>query len=168
MRTFFLKLAALVSCLALPVHAADLATPEGEVVLTVSGAITGGNADDKAIFDMAMLEDMTTITFETTTLWTEGKTTFTGAPLAEILTQLGVEAGTIRASAINDYTVEIPVDTITPEAPILAYAQNGEKMSRRQKGPLWVIYPFDSDAAFRTEVVYSRSIWQLDRLEVVN
>jgi len=37
----------------------------------------------------------------------------------------------------------------------------------REKGPLWVIYPYDSDAKFRTEVIYSRSIWQLDRLAIV-
>jgi len=40
-------------------------------------------------------------------------------------------------------------------------------MSVREKGPLWVIYPYDSDAKFRTEVIYSRSIWQLDRLAIV-
>jgi hypothetical protein len=44
---------------------------------------------------------------------------------------------------------------------------DGNAMSVRDKGPLWVIYPYDSDAAYRTEVIYSRSIWQLDRLEVV-
>ncbi len=51
--------------------------------------------------------------------------------------------------------------------PIIAYLLNGEEMSIRDKGPLWVIYPFDSDADFRSEVVFSRSIWQLDRLEIL-
>jgi hypothetical protein len=37
-------------------------------------------------------------------------------------------------------------------------------MSLREKGPLWVIYPYDSDPAYRTEETYSRSIWQLNRL----
>ena len=52
-------------------------------------------------------------------------------------------------------------------APLVAYEMDGETMSRRQKGPLWIVYPFDSDADFRSEVIYSRSIWQLDRLEIV-
>ena len=43
---------------------------------------------------------------------------------------------------------------------------NGEIMSLRDKGPLWVIYPYDQNAAYRSEVTYSRSIWQLDRIEV--
>jgi hypothetical protein len=45
---------------------------------------------------------------------------------------------------------------------------DGKTMSVRDKGPLWIIYPYDSSADYRTEVVYSRSIWQLDRIEAVN
>jgi hypothetical protein len=41
-------------------------------------------------------------------------------------------------------------------------------MSLRDKGPLWIIYPYDSKSDFRTEVVYSRSIWQRDRLEALD
>lgn len=88
-------------------------------------------------------------------------------PLSSLLDRLGVSSGTIRAQAINDYAIEIPVADIETEAPMIAYAMNGENMSRREKGPLWVIYPYDSDAKYRSEVVYSRSIWQLDRIEVV-
>jgi hypothetical protein len=40
-------------------------------------------------------------------------------------------------------------------------------MSVRDKGPLWVVYPFDDVPAYQSETIYSRSIWQLDRIEVV-
>jgi hypothetical protein len=40
-------------------------------------------------------------------------------------------------------------------------------MSVREKGPLWVIYPFDDVPEYQNETIYSRSIWQLDRIEVV-
>jgi hypothetical protein len=39
-------------------------------------------------------------------------------------------------------------------------------MSLREKGPLWIIYPFDSSPEYQTELTYSRSIWQLNRIEV--
>jgi hypothetical protein len=39
-------------------------------------------------------------------------------------------------------------------------------MSLREKGPLWIIYPFDSSPEYQTELIYSRSIWQLNRIEV--
>ena len=67
---------------------------------------------------------------------------------------------------INDYAVEIPSDDWVEGGPIVAYLNNDEPMSVREKGPLWVVYPYDSDAAYQTEVTYSRSIWQLDRIIV--
>ena len=40
-------------------------------------------------------------------------------------------------------------------------------MSVREKGPIWVIYPYDHDADYRTDTIFSRSIWQLDRIDVL-
>lgn len=167
MRILLAPIFALVLQIMLPLSASALDAAEGEVVLTVSGSLEATNAGETAQFDMAMLMSMPETSFATTTLWTEGEKTFTGVTLSEILAMLGVTEGTIRASAINDYTIEIPVESVGSAAPIIAYAIDGAAMSRRQKGPLWIIYPYDSDADYRTEVIYSRSIWQLDRLEIV-
>jgi hypothetical protein len=41
-------------------------------------------------------------------------------------------------------------------------------MSVREKGPIWMIFPYDSVEAFRTEQTYARSIWQLDRIAVTD
>lgn len=145
-----------------------LTSPTGEPILTVSGQISQTNSDDLAVFDLDMLRDLPVTQVETTTIWTEGTQVFEGVALQTLLETLGAGGLIIRASAINDYTVEIPMDSLTETAPLVAFSQNGEAMSRRRKGPLWIIYPYDSDAAFRSEVVYSRSIWQLDRLEVAD
>ena len=48
----------------------------------------------------------------------------------------------------------------------MAFLNNGEPMSIRDKGPLWIIYPFDDNPDYQTEVIYSRSIWQLDQIHV--
>lgn len=119
-------------------------------------------------YDLEALEAMGPVTFETTTIWTEGEQSFTGVPLQTFIAEMGFEAGTIFASAINDYTVEIPVTDAVEGGPIIAYLNNGEKMSVRDKGPLWVVYPYDSNTDYQSEVIYSRSIWQLDRIEVKN
>ncbi len=39
-------------------------------------------------------------------------------------------------------------------------------MSVREKGPLWIVYPYSSSPEFQNEVIYSRSIWQLNRITV--
>jgi len=146
---------------------ADLPAPSGEVVLALSGAITVTNAEGQALFDREMLEAFEAEGFETTTIWTDGAHSFIGVPLAELLAAVGAEGTMLRASAINDYTVEIPVSDAVEGGPIVAYLMNGSPMPVREKGPLWVIYPFDSTPDYQTETIYARSIWQLNRIEVV-
>ena len=80
----------------------------------------------------------------------------------------GIESGTIQARAINDYTVSIPVSDAVGDGPMIAYRLNGEEMSIRDNGPLWIVYPYDSKSAYQTEVIYRRSIWQLDRLTIAD
>ena len=104
---------------------------------------------------------------ETSTLWTDGVHQFTGVLLSDLLQQIDAQGNTIQATAINDYSITIPVTDAVEGGPIVAYYLDGAPMSRRDKGPLWVVYPFDSDAKFRTETIYSRSIWQLNKLEII-
>lgn len=137
--------------------------PQGAVVLTVSEPAKNQTTQ----FDMDMLMDIDSTTVQTTTIWTEGEQIFEGVSLNALMDQLGVTEGNILATAINDYTVEIPVSDAVDGGPIIAYRMNGNVMSVRDKGPLWVIYPYDSNAAYRSEVIYSRSIWQLDRIVIV-
>ncbi|ARE41128.1 hypothetical protein RGUI_2987 [Rhodovulum sp. P5] len=156
-----------VGLLAPPVAADELlAAPEGPVLLTVTGDIAVTNAGDGAEFDLAMLRALPVESFTTTTIWTEGALELTGVPLKALLDRLGVTGGTLTAKAINDYAVEIPVSDAMPGGPIIAYLEEGEPMPRRKRGPLWIVYPFDAKDAYRSEVIYSRSIWQLDRLHV--
>jgi len=147
--------------------AETLALPTQEVVLTVTGEIAHTNSGASAQFDLGMLMDLDATIIETSTIWTEGEQTFEGVALHVLLDALGVENGTLLATAINDYTVEIPVSDAVAGGPIIAYMQNDETMSVRDKGPLWVVYPYDSSAIYRSEVVYSRSIWQLDRITII-
>ena len=146
--------------------AQTLATPTDDIVLTVSGDIAITNVDGAAVFDRAMLEAMEPVEFTTTTTWTDGPQEFRGVLLRDLLELLGVAEGTLRAYAINDYAVDIPVSDAVEGGPIVAYLLNGQPMSVRDKGPLWIVYPYDSRSEYRSEVIYSRSIWQLDRMEV--
>ena len=148
---------------------AELARPEGPVILTVSGKITETNTDEgTAEFDLEMLRALPSETFTTTTIWTDGEQEFTGVPLNVLLETVGATGSTLRSVAINDYAVEIPVSDAKEGGPIVAYELNGETMSVRDKGPLWIVYPYDSATEYRTEVIYSRSIWQLDRIDVID
>jgi len=39
-------------------------------------------------------------------------------------------------------------------------------MSLRDKGPIFVIYPFDKHPELLNEVVFSRSVWQVTEIKV--
>jgi len=145
-----------------------MGAPTGDVLLSVKGAHHDIAPNGHAMFDIAMLQALPAETFATSTIWTEGVQEFTGVPLHALIERLGIQNGHIRASAINDYHVEIPLDDAKEGGPIIAYMRNGETMSVRNKGPLWLIYPFDHNEEYRSETIYSRSIWQLDRIEILH
>ncbi|UWQ90814.1 oxidoreductase [Aliisedimentitalea scapharcae] len=137
-----------------------------DTVLTVSGVSTSTETTATYEYAFSDLRGDGEVTFTTTTPWTEGEQTFTGVPLSSFVSSLGIKTGKLRATAVNDYSVEIPISDALLEGPIIAFLRNDERMSVREKGPLWIVYPYDSNAKFRTEIVYSRSIWQLDRIVV--
>lgn len=153
---------------AFPAAAETLAMPKGQVLLTVSGNITTTNDAGTAVLDLEMLQALETRKIETTTIWTEGTQVFEGVRLKTLVDALGLEGTTLRATAINDYAVDIPFADATQDGPIVAYLLNGKEMSVRDKGPLWIVYPYDENADFRTEVIYSRSIWQMTRIEAID
>ncbi len=146
----------------LPVIAEEAANP----LLTVSGDL-GTIESGTIVLDLDSLMELPVTSFETSTIWTEGVHTFTGVALSDLAAELGVQRGLFFATAINDYTVEIPHSDAVEGGPIIAYLMDDSEMSIRDKGPLWIVYPYDSNSEYRSEVIYARSIWQLDRLEVV-
>ena len=139
------------------------AAETGETVLTLTGP---GLPDGGVTYDMAALEAMPKVKYTTTTVWTDAAQEFSGVPLKALLDAAGVDGSLIRATALNDYAVEIPRDSLEDGAPILATRINGEHFSRRDKGPLWVVYPYDSAERFRNELIFGRSVWQLNRVSV--
>lgn len=130
-----------------------------EIVLTIT------TPKSTTELSMASLMALPVTTFTTSTIWTEGDVTFSGTSLHDLFSTYDIMISDVSAVAINDYKVTIPATDAVEGGPIVAYTMNGEAMQRRAKGPLWIVYPYDSVASYRTETVYSRSIWQLNRLE---
>lgn len=158
--------AAVMALAAAPALADGFAAPAGEVILTLGGKIGTTNADTALALDRALLETLPQHEFATSTMWTEGVATFRGVLLRDLLQAAGATGATVSLTALNDYSITMPAADATGSGPLLAFLMNGAPMSVRDKGPVWLVYPYDSDPAFRTEQTYARSIWQLDRIEV--
>ena len=109
--------------------------------------------------------------FVTSTVWTEGVDRYTGVLLRDLLHHHGIEAGSgtgrVQLMAIDGYSAVIEFDAITERAPMLAFRRNGDIMPLRRQGPFWLIFPYDDDAAFRTETIYALSVWQVETVSVI-
>ncbi len=79
---------------------------------------------------------------------------------------VGAEGTEVVASALNDYESAIPMSDFDRYDVVLAMKRDGELMPIRDKGPLFIVYPFDSDPELRTEQYYSRAVWQVKELNV--
>jgi hypothetical protein len=158
--------AALTSMLGRNAPAAQLPPPGEKPILTVSGKIGVANTDGTAQFDRTMLEALGTVSFTTATPWYKEPVTFEGVPLAKLLDLLQVHGETLVVVALNDYTTEIPIADATRYNPILALKRNGEYMPVRDKGPIFIVYNYDSDPELRSQKFYSRSAWQVTRIEI--
>lgn len=150
--------------LAAPVLA--LEAPKERPILTVSGKIGVKNAGDTARFDMKMIEALPQHSFTTRTPWFDKPVKFTGPLLSDVMAAVKASGATLSAVAINDYKISIPMADLTKHKVIMARLLDDQPMPVREKGPLFVVYPFDSAAELRTSVYYERSIWQLKALEV--
>lgn len=109
---------------------------------------------------MADLEAMPQREIVTTTEFTDGAVAFSG-PLARDVLDPPSGAAVAVMTALNDYAVEVPLKDFMDFDVVLAIRMNGERMSRRDKGPIWLMYPLDDHAELRQPVYVNRLIWQL-------
>lgn len=147
-----------------PAHALQM--PSGKPILTVSGAISVTNHLNEAIFDRAMLEALGMEEITTTTPWNSGPVRFEGVRMDLLMQVVGAKGSVVIAQALNDYTTKLPISDFGRFKPILALKRDGEYMPVRNKGPLFIVYPYDSDPELQQQVYYNRSAWQIASLVV--
>jgi hypothetical protein len=145
---------------------AILPSPKGQTILTIEGKIGTTNAGATAEFDRAMLEDMGMVTVETTTPWFDGPVKFEGVSADAVMKRVAAEGSEVVAVALNDFRTTIPFTDFSKFGVILALKRDGEYMPISDKGPLFIVYPYDSDPQLQTQQFYARSAWQLARLIV--
>lgn len=163
-RQFLLALCAL--WLAGATAAQVLEAPRDPPVLTVSGNIGATNRGASAVWDMAMIDALPQASFTTRTPWDNAPVTFSGPLLRDLLAAVGSRGTQIRATALNDYRITIPVEDTRRYNIVVATRMNDQPMSIRTKGPLFIVYPFDSHPELRSATFYERSIWQLHSLDI--
>ena len=141
-----------VTLLAAPEDAQALQPATGKVILTMTGKVGDANKANAAEFDLAMLEKLPQRSF--TTL------------LRDVLAVAKAEGVTIKAMALNDYQTSIPFADTKKFDVVLAHKMNGESIPVKTKGPLFIVYPYDTNKELQSSVYYERSAWQLKSLSI--
>lgn len=153
--------------LALVILPAWAQTPAGQPLLTVSGKISEKNQGDEWVFDREMLEALPQVTVTTQTPWYDEISEFEGPSALSVLEKVGADmSADLRVYALNDYSAVVPISDLVNHGVIFAMKRNGEKLRVRDKGPLFIIYPFDSDPDLNSEIYYNRSVWQIKAIEL--
>lgn len=160
---FFFYLTMLVASVS-TAAAGSLSKPEGKPILIVSGKIENTNNGSAAEFDRAMLEGIGLQTIETATPWYDARVRFEGVPLDKLMELVGAKGTKVTAVALNDYVTTIPLDDFKKFKVLLALKRNGDYMPVRDKGPLFIVYPYDSDPQLQSQTYYTRSAWQVAKL----
>ncbi|HEX5804751.1 MAG TPA: molybdopterin-dependent oxidoreductase [Macromonas sp.] len=150
----------------MPAATTTLPTPRGAVVLTIEGGIHNRNSSSAAQFDMQMLRELKTYVVTTRTPWYQTAVTFSGPRLKDVLARVGAQGQGLRVRALNDYAVDVPFSDAAAFNPILAWQIDGQPLSVRDKGPLFLIYPFDEHPELKNDIYYGRSIWQIQSITV--
>lgn len=152
--------------LATPRPAQALGAPVGPVVLVLAGQVRRSNQPAGAAFDMAMLAQLPQVHLRTSTPWYDRARQFTGPLLRDVLAAAGAHGTALRAHSLNDYQVSIPMDDVQQHGVVLARLIDGAALAVRDKGPLFIIYPFDQNPALRSTLYYTRCAWQLKAIHV--
>lgn len=130
------------------------------VILEVSGRVRATR-----LFTRSQLAGLGVTAIQTSTTWTTGIHRFEGVLARAVLAEVGpISSETVVARALNDFSATIPVSDFEKFDVILAWSMDGMMLTRRDKGPLWIIYPRDAVPELADERLEHRWVWQLNRL----
>lgn len=146
--------------------AGTLPHPAGKVILKITGQVANRNSPDGAEFDLDMLEALGVTEMVTHTPWTKGERRFSGVPMKRLLEAVGASGETVKAVALNDYSIELPSSDFAAFDTLVATRLDGKPLRVRDKGPLWVVYPWSAYPEIDNVQYHGRSIWQVKQFEV--
>ncbi|EQC05331.1 hypothetical protein K931_05441 [Aeromonas salmonicida subsp. pectinolytica 34mel] len=118
--------------------------------------------------DDAALAALPQTQFKTATPWTTDMHDYRGPTLAAVLAAQGVKnVSKIAVSALNGYQQVVDL-ALFEEAPLtLVRHEDGKPLTRRNKGPLWLLIPLSSYPKLDIPLIHNCMVWQVTRIEII-
>ncbi len=151
--------------------AALLALPGGEAAATGDAMLVVRNEAAPDTPEVRMTEEdllaLPQVTVRTNTEFTDSVVEYEGPLARDVVELVGANgATTAHLVALNDYSVDVPVEEFFEYDVILALYADGKRLSRRGKGPIWLMYPLDDHSELQDPLYNVRLIWQLTTMEL--
>jgi hypothetical protein len=128
--------------------------------------LVGAGQSEALDLSLKQLEELPQVTVATENEFSDGMVSYRGPLVRDVLAELGLDKlETVRFVAANDYYVDVPTQDFRDYDAILAMEADGKPLSRREKGPLWLMYPISDHAALKDPIYLRRLIWQVVRIE---
>lgn len=128
-------------------------------------ALTLVNGSQTIELSIDALDAMPQATIATENEFVTGTVTYRGPLVRDVLARAGLDkVDNVRFIAANDYYVDIPVENFREYDAILAIEADGERLSRRDKGPIWLMYPISDFPELRDPIYSRRLIWQVVKI----
>ncbi len=118
--------------------------------------------------DEAALAALPQVEFETATTWTLGTHRYRGPTLKSVLAAQQVDsASAIDVAALNGYQQRVDLSLFAKVPLTLVRYQDDKPLTRRNKGPLWLLVPLSAHPDMDVSAIHNNMVWQVIRIEVV-
>lgn len=134
-----------------------------DTLLTLINSSSG----EEVLLDEAGLMALDQTEMLTTNEFVDTMTAFEGPLARDVVALIGAGPGDIIVlTAVNDYSIEVPFSDFLDYRVVFAHSTDGTRLSMRDKGPIWVVYPMSEHEELRDPKYNARLIWQLVKVEV--
>jgi len=141
--------------------------PRNPVILTVTGKISSKNLGDQIVMDLPTLEAVGVVEYAISDPFENRKIVYRGVLMRDLvkLWQVDKSAQTLHLVALNDYTIDIPIQEMQTYPVLLALQADGQYMKPDYHGPSMIIYPLDN---YQLDPVATmkKLIWQVKTITV--
>ncbi|MBR9884981.1 MAG: hypothetical protein GYB21_15585 [Oceanospirillales bacterium] len=86
--------------------------------------------------------------------------------MSDLLEYVGSNSQSAEVMALNDYHATLDIRELAAVPVLVAIKNNGSYMRVRDKGPLWIVYPFEDLPLADQSRHQANQVWQLRRIEL--
>lgn len=137
-----------------------------EQVLIVQSDPNSNCGAKEFIFSEKQLEELPQKTFKTKHTWSNIAQEFSGPLLADVLKLVCANVRDIYMRSLDQYSVMVNFQTAEKYQPILALKINGQSLTIREKGPVWLMVDTDG-YKIPTRALDNMLVWQLYYIRIL-